>query len=383
MKIDWNRRYTTISIYAVLVFLICYSIYKFTNNWDITKDNLIGVTKMLSPFIYAMIIAYFLNPTLKKIETTILAPLKKNKFRRPLAILLVYVLLLGTIILLLSFVLPQLISNLKEIGGLSNTYLPVIQNFLSRDDIEIFNSGYYLDFTIINKYFNDNVVQTFSSVSNLVANLAPLLLNILTDLTSGILNLTLGFIIAIYLLMSKERAMLSSRKLIFALFSPKRAIYLINLSKESNQIFINFIIGKMIDSVIIGILTFIILIVFQYPYALLISVIVGITNMIPYFGPFIGGIIGFALLLFVTPIQALWFLLIIVIIQQFDGNILGPKILGDSTGLSPFWVIFAIILFGSIFGFAGMFFGVPILAVIKNIITRQIDIMYKKRTTDL
>ncbi len=383
MKIDWNRRYTTISIYAVLVFLACYIIYKFTNNWDLTKDNLMGITKMLSPFIYALLIAYFLNPTMKKIETTILAPIKKIKFRRPLAILLVYVLLLGTVILLLSFVLPQLISNLKEIGGLSNTYVPVVQEFLSRDDIEIFNSGYYLDFTIINNYFNDNIVQTFSSVSNLVAGLAPLLLNILTNLTSGILNLILGFIIAIYLLMAKEQAMLSSRKLVFALFNPKRAIYLINLSKESNQIFISFIIGKMIDSLIIGILTFIILIIFQYPYALLISVIVGITNMIPYFGPFIGGLIGFALLLFVTPVQALWFLLIIVFIQQFDGNILGPKILGDSTGLSPFWVIFAIILFGSIFGFAGMFFGVPILAVIKNIISRQIDIMYKKRTTSL
>ena len=128
---------------------------------------------------------------------------------------------------------------------------------------------------------------------------------------------------------------------------------------------------------------FVILLIFHYPYALLLSVIVGITNIIPYFGPFVGGGIGFVLLLFINPVQALWYSVIILGLQQFDGNILGPKILGDSTGLSPFWVIFAIIFFGNFFGFVGMFIGVPVLAVIKNIIKRQVDVMYAKRMTKM
>ncbi len=381
--INWNKRYTTISVYTVLVFAACYTIFKITGNWASTKETFLGLIKTLSPFIYALIIAYFINPLVIKIEGTIPKRIQRLKIRRSLSILITYSLIISTVVLLLSFVIPQLISSAQDIGKLPETYLPIVQEFLSRDNVEIFNTGYFIDLTLINTYLNDNVVETFSSISTILANFAPVLLSLLTNITTGILNILLGFIIAIYLLISKESALITSRKILFAILPPKNAVNFINLSKESNHIFISFIIGKMIDSLIIGIICFIILLIFNYPYALLLSVIIGITNMIPYFGPFVGGAIGFFLLLFITPVQALWFLLIILLLQQFDGNILGPKILGDSTGLSAFWVIFAIILFGSFFGFSGMFFGVPILAVIKNIFSRQIDSLYNKRTTTL
>lgn len=383
MKIDWNKRYTTIAIYSVLVFIFCFLFYKFTNNWDVTTKNLLDLLGTLSPFVYAMAIAYFINPLIVLIERTVLVKIKKLKLRRSLSILIGYLFIFSMIILLMSFVIPQIIDSLQEIAKLPSQYLPIIEEMLTREKLEVFESGYFLDLTLISQYFNDNVVSTFSSVSQMLTNFIPFIISSLTAVTSGLLNVILGFIIAIYLLLSKESGLLNARKLVFALLSPKKAISFINLSKESNQIFISFISGKLLDSLIIGALCFFILLIFHYPYALLLSVIVGITNIIPYFGPFVGGGIGFVLLLFINPVQALWYLLIILALQQFDGNILGPKILGDSTGLSPFWVIFAIIFFGKFFGFIGMFIGVPVLAVIKNIVKRQVDTMYTKRMTTM
>lgn len=388
MKIDWNKRYTTIAIYAVLVFIFCFLFYKFTNNWDITTKNLMDLLGTLSPFVYAMAIAYFINPLIVLLEKQILSKVKKLKVRRSLSILLSYLIIFSLVILLMSFVIPQLIASLQEIAKLPSQYIPKIEKMLSQEKIEVLGSGYFIDLTtidlnIINEYINENIMSTFSSVTEMVTNFIPFIISSLTAVTSGLFNVLLGFIIAIYLLLSKESGLLNARKVVFAFLPPKKAIGFLNLSKESNQIFISFISGKLLDSLIIGIICFVVLLIFQYPYALLLSVIIGITNIIPYFGPFVGGGIGFALLLFINPIQALWFLLIILALQQFDGNILGPKILGDSTGLSPFWVIFAIILFGKFFGFVGMFVGVPVLAVIKNIIKRQIDTMYTKRMTTM
>jgi predicted PurR-regulated permease PerM len=383
MKFDWNRRYTTIAMYSVLVFMFCFLFYKFTNNWETTVNSISDLLGTLSPFIYAMVIAYFIHPLIGFIERTVLQKIDQQNLKRALSILISYILILSMIVLLLSFVIPQIIDSLQEITKLLNIYYPVVEELLSRDTIDIFSTGYTLDLTIVSQYFNENVVSTLSSVTELISNMIPILITSLTRFTSALLSIILGFIIAIYLLMSKESGLLNARKVIFALFSPKKAISIVNLSKESNKIFISFIIGKLIDSLIIGFMCFVTLLIFNYPYALLLSLIVGITNIIPYFGPFIGGGIGFVLLLIINPVQALWYLLIILALQQFDGNILGPKILGDSTGLSPFWVIFAIIIFGKFFGFVGMFLGVPILAVIKNIIKRQIDTLYDQKMSTM
>lgn len=383
MKFDWNKRYTTISIYASLVFVFCFLFYKLTNNWATTQENILSLARTLSPFIYALVIAYFINPLVSLIERKLLYKVSKLKVRRSLAILISYLLIFSLLILLLSFVIPQIIDSLRELSDLPKLYYTKIEALLSQDMLVIFNTGYAIDLTLVSQYLSDNLTSTFTSLRDVAGNIIPFIVSYLTKLTSGLLNVILGFIIAIYLLISKESGLLTARKTIFALLPPKQAINFINLNKESNLIFIRFIIGKLIDSLIIGILCFVILLIFHLPYPLLLSVIVGITNIIPYFGPFIGGGVGILLLLLINPVQALWYTLIIFAIQQFDGNILGPKILGDSTGLSPFWVIFAIIFFGKFFGFAGMFLGVPILAVIRNILKRQIDTLYNKRMTSM
>ncbi len=285
MKIDWNKKYTTISLYAVIVFLICYLFYKFTNTWDTTLENLQGLIKILAPFIYALAIAYFISPLVNFIEDKLFGLLNHHRLKRGLSILVTYIIIFSTAVLLLSFVLPQLISSIQEIALLSGKYMPQIEALLANEHIEIFDSGYYLDLTLINQYLNENVIDAFTSVSGFVTDIAPILIEYVTRLTSGLLNIFLGFIIAIYLLVSKESGLMHARKLVFALFPPKPAINLINLSKESNRIFINFIIGKIVDSIIIGIICFIILIIFNYPYAFLLSIIVGITNIIPISDP--------------------------------------------------------------------------------------------------
>lgn len=379
MKIDWNKRYTTIAIYAIIVFLICYFIINAASKWDLTLGHIKSLLRTLSPFIYAFAIAYFVDPLVNKIEKHILKSVTKDKLRRGLSIFIAYNIIVGFIVLILSFVIPQIVDSVQEIAKLPIFDLDYIKQILDNGSIAIFNTGYSIDLTLVSQYLNDNVLSTFSTLSGFLKNFAPVIVSNLASFTAGLFNLIIGFIIAIYLLMSKESGLHNARKVIFAIFPPKKSIFLINLSKESNTIFLNFILGKLLDSLIIGIIAFVSLVLLKYPYALLLSVIVGITNVIPFFGPFVGGGIGFLILLFINPIQALWYLLFIFILQQFDGNILGPKILGDSTGLSAFWVIFAIIIFGKFFGIVGMFLGVPITAVIKNIIKREIDLLYSKR----
>jgi predicted PurR-regulated permease PerM len=390
MKFEWNKRYTTISIYAIIVFVICAIIYRFITRWNESTKLFITILNALSPFVIAFLIAYFINPMVVFWETKIIPLFKikgksitSHKTKRGLSIFLSYLLVLGFTILLLAFIIPQLIKSISEIGPNITEYLKKLMGSSSESHISIFGAEFTINFKVLNDYLSEHLPQTVTQLSGLLEGLVPEIFTFTKNVASWFFNIVLALIIAIYILMSKETSLNNAKKMIFALFSPKFALSLINISKESHRIFSKFFIGKLIDSLIIGILCFIILLFAKIDYALLLSVFVGITNIIPYFGPFFGGILGFLLLLITTPIKALWFALIVLALQQFDGNILGPKILGDSTGLSPFWVIFSIILFGKLFGIIGMFLGIPCFAVIKNIIDRQIDIRYRKRISSI
>ena len=207
----------------------------------------------------------------------------------------------------------------------------------------------------------------------MMKQLLPWLVSASTSFASGLLSTVVGIIISVYMLLDKERFCAGCKKVWYAILPQQRADWLLDLTAEANRVFGGFISGKILDSLIIGILCFLGMTLFKMPNAMLISVIVGVTNVIPYFGPFIGAIPSFFIILIDAPIKALWFLVFILILQQFDGNILGPKILGDSTGLSAFWVIFAIMLFGGLYGFIGMFLGVPVFSVVYMLIWRFVD----------
>ena len=186
-------------------------------------------------------------------------------------------------------------------------------------------------------------------------------------------NLFIGIIVAIYVLASKETFSAQSKKLVYGIFKKEHADVIIHYVKVSHGMFSGFIIGKIVDSTIIGIICFFLMTVMGLPYALLISVIIGVTNVIPVFGPYIGAVPSALLILIVNPMQALYFIIMLIILQQLDGNIIGPAILGESTGLSAFWVLFSILLFGGLWGIVGMIAGVPLFAVIYRIISDFIN----------
>ena len=206
------------------------------------------------------------------------------------------------------------------------------------------------------------------NLSTALTSAIPQIIQTTVNVTASVLNVIIGFIISVYMMFSKELFFARIHKLFTALFPEKSVEKMASVIHQSNDIFSGFISGKILDSFIIGLLCFIFMSIFGWPYAMLISVIVGVTNVIPYFGPFIGAIPSILILLMVEPWTALWFAIFILVLQQIDGNIIGPKILGDSTGLSAFWVIFAITIFGSLMGPLGMFIGVPLFAVIYSLV---------------
>ena len=212
-------------------------------------------------------------------------------------------------------------------------------------------------------------------VNDLMSGLTAGVINVLTEF----MNIIIGLIVSAYVLFSKEKFSRQCKKLTYAVFKPSSANMILHLTIKSNEIFGGFIIGKIIDSAIIGVLCFIGLSVLNMPYAMLVSVVVGVTNVIPFFGPYIGAIPSAVLILLTDPRMGIYFIIFIIALQQFDGNVLGPKILGDTTGLSAFWVVFSILIAGGLFGVPGMILGVPSFAVIYYITGMLVDNKLKKR----
>lgn len=386
MKLFFNRKYTTIAIYVVLVFIVCALFYRVAFNFEVSIEAVKHFMGMMAPFIIALFIAYFVTPIVTFFEKHVFSkiPLGKKRLTSPkalriLSILMTYILVIGTLILLLAFIMPQLVKSIADITDAAPGYFNSLMVQIQNAELTLAGNRYKVDTAILDNIVTSNLPQTFDQFSKLLGNVVPDVLNATRIVANGILNIFLGFVIAIYLLYTKESYMDSSRKILTALLPMGWTKSLFKTLSESHRIFSGFFVGKMIDSMIIGLMCFVIMLIARIPYALLISVIVGITNMIPYFGPFIGGAVGIIFLLITTPAKALIFAIIILALQQFDGNILGPKILGDSTGLTPFWVIFAIILFGGAFGFVGMFIGVPCFAVIKNIFDGIINRRYDEK----
>ena len=208
----------------------------------------------------------------------------------------------------------------------------------------------------------------------------------IASVTSGVIltvkffiNIVVGLIISVYVMANQEKFAGQAKKIIFAIFKPVRANVIVKTIRKSNEIFGGFISGKILDSAIIGVLAYIVLAIMKMPDTVLVAVIIGVTNIIPFFGPFIGAIPSFIIIVLQNPMQGLYFLIFVIILQQIDGNIIGPKILGNSTGLSSFWVVFAILVFGGLWGFPGMLLGVPIMAVIYYIIQNIVEYILKRR----
>lgn len=371
MKINWNTKYNTISVYAFIVVCAIIAFYLSISQMSALMSKISHIIVILKPFIMGFAIAYILDFVLRFYENVVFETKFFKKFniksKRGLGLLFTYVTAFLFIALFIHFVLPQLIDSIVGLVNDIPLYIADTTNFIN-GLIDNLNLGEQYQ-GVINENFN-NLIDYIIKVAT---NLLPMLGGLLTTLLSSIWNIVLGLIISIYLLIEKERFFALSKKITYAILPKRAAIKTIELTHRSNDTFGKFLSGKILDSFIIGILTFIVLTIFNMPYTLLISVIVGITNIIPFFGPFIGAIPSVIIILFVSPIKAFWFLVIILIIQQIDGNIIGPKILGDSIGISAFWILFSILVAGKFLGLVGMVIGVPLFAIVYSIIKEIIE----------
>lgn len=337
------------------------------------------VIDVLTPVIYGLVIAFLLNPIVKRVEKWLQPWLHKiiekeqgaQKTARGIGIFVAFVLALVAISALFNMLIPELYksvydlvvtlpSHVDTLGERVNTILTENTRLGNMMKTVLLEGGEALEKWFLDWAQNDLLKQT----NNLMTSLTEGVIGVV----NGVIDILIGFIVSIYLLFGKEKFLGQCRKIVYALNTPRRANLILHIATKTNKTFSGFIIGKIIDSAIIGVLCFIGLTILKMPYTLLVSVIVGVTNVIPVFGPYIGAIPSAILILLVDPMKGLYFVIFIFLLQQLDGNIIGPMILGDSTGLSAFWVMVAILLGGGLFGLVGMIVGVPTFAVIYYII---------------
>lgn len=326
---------------------------------------------VLKPVLYGAVIAYLLNPIVKRVDERLVPALNKRMknpkraegISRFVGIFLSLVILGAVVSALCNLLLPQLYFSIRDMIFILPSQLNHMINSMNNIKLDDSTTGSLVKTiveqgtdTLENWLRNDLLGRMNEWMSNLTVGV----INFLGE----IVNFLIGVIVSVYILYSKETFTRQTKKTVYAVFSPKQANLILHLTRKSDEIFGGFIIGKVIDSAIIGVLCFIGLSILNMPYTLLVSVVVGVTNIIPFFGPYVGAIPSAILIMLDSPIKGLYFLIFILLLQQFDGNILGPKILGNSTGLSAFWVIVAILLGGGLFGFPGMVMGVPTFAVL-------------------
>lgn len=379
-KFESNKKYFTICIYSIAVILIGCIIFQFVTRWNITKRLLGQLWATLFPFFMGFLIAYIMNPVIAFFHRNIFArlfPAEKKKLSTGLSIVFSYLVFLGALVICLTFIIPQLVESIQELS----LQIPTIYNSV----VDIFEkyqktSSNILPPEALKIIETETLPKIMNFSNNFISQLIPWIYNITLSLAKWLFNIFIAFVVSIYMTTDKKLITLSLKKLVLAIFREKTSYAVLRTFQECHNIFSSFIVGKSLDSLIIGIICFCLMTILRLPYTVLISVIVGITNMIPYFGPFIGAVPGAFILFIVSPMKALIFIIMIFVLQQFDGLILGPKILGDSTGVRPLLILFSITVGGEYFGPLGMFLGVPFFACVQYLIENWVDYrLYKKK----
>lgn len=386
MKDDKYRRYIYWGVTAFLVIAASIALIFLIVRFDRVKAAGAMVAAILAPVTYGAVLAYLLAPVYNRVRgfamKQLARPVTNEKTRfgiaRLAATVASIVVLTVIVVGLFAMLIPQLITSAMSIVEALPTSVSNLQIWLQRllaDNPELERQ--------VMEYYGSGVEYLQNWVTN---DMVPTLSRILTGLSSGLFtiliamkNILIGVIVMVYLLNMKEKLITQSKMIVYSAFPLRAANKIIEEFRFVHHVFGGFIIGKLLDSLIIGIMCFVLLTWMKMPYVLLVSVIIGVTNVIPFFGPFIGAVPSAFLILLVSPMKCLYFIGFIFLLQQFDGNILGPKILGDSTGLSSFWVLFSILLFGGLFGFVGMIIGVPTFAVFYKIMTELVTYLLGKR----
>ena len=373
MNFRWDKKYLYWGVTAFVVICASMLFYFGIFHMDVLIRGLHTISDAMMPVIFGAVIAFLLTPVVNFMEHRVIFPFMErkdiavNKSRKKMIryVSVFFALVFAVLIFysLMSMIMPSIV---ESIISLINDMPRYVQNV-----------GHWLN-TLLknNKELQDTAFDFFNNYSSKMEvwvnnSLLPQLKELLAHFTTSVFglltfikNLLIGLIISVYLMVDKEKFMIQGKMFAYALFDPDKANAIIKGSRFVNRTFGGFVSGKIVDSAIIGVLCYLITSMLGTPYAILVSVIVGVTNVIPFFGPYLGAIPSAFIILLVNPMQCLYFVIAIIALQQFDGNILGPKILGDSTGLSSFMVIVAILLFGGLLGIPGMIIGVPVWAVI-------------------
>ena len=380
MKLRWDNQHVRWGVTSFLVIAASMLFYYGVFHMKTLITGIQTFLGILTPIVYGVVIAFLLTPVLNFLEKKIIYPLlarkevsvgkKGRKAIRWACVILCMFLFLALIYALIMMILPELIRSIMGLIYSFPAYVKVIEKWnLNSDALDTLNQS----ITTAQDYLTTSILpQMQEMLKNISAGVF--------ELINFLKNFLIGAIVSLYLMADKEGFIAKAKMLTYAIFNTQHANFIIHSMRFTNRTFIGFFSGKILDSAIIGVLCYIGMNFLNMPYILLISVIIGVTNVIPFFGPYLGAIPSIFLILLVDPLQAIYFAIFILVLQQFDGNILGPKILGDSTGLSSFLVIVAILIGGGIFGIPGMIIGVPVFAVLYAALGRlvHISLIYKQ-----
>ena len=344
-------------------------LYRFQGLGEIV-DNVIDI---LNPFIYGGVIAYLLRPVCNWYDGILEKglPRKLKKLTNPLAVTLSMSTGVLVVYALIIMILPELYTSIQNIWitipGRVEKFLAWAYATFGEDEkmLSLLNAAYETLYTTIDAWAKNTLVPY---VTNIVSGVGQSVIRV----AQFLMDLLIGFIVAVYLLTSRRKFKKQAVMVVRGLLNPKWAAVVLDEVAFIDKMFGGFIDGKLVDSAIIGVLCYIGCTVFKFPNALLVSAIVGITNVIPFFGPFIGAVPATILIMLENPVKGLWFIVFVFGLQQLDGNVIGPKILGDKTGLSSFWVLFGIILFGGLWGLVGMVVAVPLVAVLYDLVKKMV-----------
>lgn len=369
-------------------------------HFTVILDKIGEINRILSPFIWGLVIAYLLTPLLNIYERQLFIPLCKTIYKnkedteekkvkiaktaRKFAVALSILTLVIFVMILVLMIFPRLYQSLEKIIISSSDFVIKAYDWLDKA---------LVDYPKIESMISSSFGSLSDGIINfLTTTLMPQMNNIITSAASGVAivvkgvyNIIVGIIVSVYVMSNKEKAAASCKKVMYSTVSVEQAKHLMKSVHFLDKVFLSFLSGKILDSIIIGILCYIGCLILRMPYALLVSTFIGITNIIPFFGPLIGAIPSALVIFMESPVKCLVFLIFVFVLQQFDGNFLGPKILGSTVGINGFWIMFAIIVGSGLFGFGGMLLGVPVFVIIYTLISSRIDTVLERRglSTDL
>lgn len=363
----------------ILIVAACTAVISIILNWKTVTYEIGRLVKILMSFVFGIVFAFLINPMINSINHFLDRTAFKGKNKRlckHISVALSYIIIFAFTIIVIVYIVPQISQSMKELTkSLGKGYYYLINH---TDEIQ--KKYPLLPMKDISELVKNVVPENiFGYGTDLAKAIFPYLYNLSASFISGLINIIFAVVISYYVILDKEKIKKSIKRMIYVFVNEKNSSLIWNTFCECNRIFNGFLYGKSIDSLIIGILSLVVMSIIGLPYGLLLSLIVGITNMIPYFGPIIGAIPGVIIYLVIEPKYVIVYVVMIFVLQQFDGLYLGPKILGDLTGIKPLWVIFGITVGGAYFGPLGMFLGVPAVAVLMHVFNVIMDRKMKEK----